>query len=940
MKLSSSPLCRWLRGSLRVAPGLSLLALAGHALAVMPEIRRLVPKSVPAFAEVGDARRVALGAGLVAAGVPALVNPKTGVATGGVLLWDARTGRELPPVFPPPGASEAGMSFGESIAMSGSTLVVGAVDMGTTPGAADSAGGAFVLDAKTRRFLTAQPLRLPVPAADDSLGAAVAVDGDVVAVGSSFARGQGTNAAVRTGAVLVVNVRTGEFTLVTPDAVGLPGAVVGAQGDLFGVGLALRGRTLVVGAPLATVSGQATAGRIYVVSANLGPAGGTGGVSVPLAELTEPVPAAGMRFGQRIALGSRYLVTGVPSRSADRGEVGIFDARELPALPFVTGFTGPSPGDEAGLGVATEGNRVFFSFNGRFVFGVTPNSPFSRNQTFFTWDSVEVDIGDSVVVAEERLAVGQRLYDGPVQDSGAVVLMPTTTLHMPDFYPGPLIGDPAPDLQGDVRLTGLKEVVTSLRAPPNFPSGNPLFVAGLSAGVAGVKGPVGLFEHNTQFSMMQALAQSTAALPVLSRPVANHVSAAWFLAGPKGKGLPNLLAGLPAVPVLRDAAGALLGPGLPLKSAGELRVDNGTANRGLVPVLLTPNGGSVLPGNDSGLLQVAAENPGTNAFFKREGTDLGSGLLLGEVAQRGALLSGLRSYAAGLTGTGVTAGNNQLVEAGNLFARKGDTAPETRDAAGAPVAAQFALFTGETHDSLANGLIRAVVSGPGVTAAVNEGLWSNRTGDLRLILQKGQQAPLMAAGVKVKRLLSYGMVGADVILIHALVGGPGVNAGNDGVLYLSRTGVAEPGQFEVLAREGDRVPALGGAKVAVILRVEATSGPLFTDRCRYGVLCSLATEPGRVTPKDNLAWLVGAPDLGSLLQTAARLPLPKVRKGEYCEVFGPGYDRVTSLSFLALTRDATGALHTGMAQVLDYRHGGSVPVVTYPNRRQAAVQLW
>ncbi len=946
MMLFPSLQCCGLRDGPRILVCLSLLALAPRMLAVMPEVNRLVPKGVPAFSQAGGPDKMAMGAGVVAVGLPQLANPKSGLQTGGVLLWDAVTGKALPTLFPPPQAGTEAMLFGAAVAMSGSTLVIGAPELGSAPGETDMTGGAFLYDVKRRRYLTAQPLRAVWAAGGDRYGSKVAVDGDLVALGAPGASGQGGNAGVATGAVLAVDFRTGDYSRITPDAVGLPGATAGNTLDCFGDGLALQGRTLVVGAPQRTESGQAQAGRVYVISVNLAPAAGPGGTSSGLAELTEPVLQAGSQYGRKLALGSRFLITGSPNRNSGGGEVRIYDRRGLPALPFVKAYTGSVPADQYGLAVATEGNRTFFTYAGRYVFGESPSSPFIRTQIFFTLDTTGQGYGQALAAGDERLAVGQPLFDGSGEDSGVVVLHPTPTLHLPDFYPGPLTGDTAPSMPGDVRVTKLQEVVVTLRPAAGA---YPFFVGSLSAGAPGVKGPLGVFEHSLNQGHYLALGQSTAELPLLSRPIANEGAAAWFRAGPKGKGLLNLMAAFganPAGAVLHGGDGMLFGVNLPVASVGELRVDNAEGANGVLPVRLR-QGGTVDAGNDSGLLALKASTPGTNAWTVREGNDLGGGLLAGEVPPWASYTSNATSFVHALTGTGVTPENNQRLLFGALNLRKGDAAPGVLNAAGQTGAAVFQQFTGVTHGATGRVLLRATLAtGPGIPAAVNEGLWCNRSGTLTMILQKGQQAPLLAAGVKIKRILNYGLVAnhdvgvKDDVVLLAQVAGPGVKAGNDGVLYLSRAGVPEPGQFEMLAREGDRLQCLGGAKIGTILRLEMTMGPFLLQRSYYGLLCSLVNETGRVTAKNNLIWAVGATNLGSLTQGAARLPLPKVRKGEYCEVFGPGYDRVTSVTFPALTRDANGALNTGMAQVIDWRHGGSTGVVSFPNKRQSAALIW
>jgi hypothetical protein len=256
------------------------------------------------------------------------------------------------------------------------------------------------------------------------------------------------------------------------------------------------------------------------------------------------------------------------------------------------------------------------------------------------------------------------------------------------------------------------------------------------------------------------------------------------------------------------------------------------------------------------------------------------------------------------------------------------------------VAATFLTFTAESHN-VAKGLFRATLKPTaGVTSAVNEALWSDRTDSIDLVLQKGQQAPGLPTGVKVTRFLNHAIMQDDNILILAQVGGPGVKAANDVLLYLSRKAPAEPGAFEILAREGDRLPGTKGAKIANILRLETAATNAGAGFNRYGLLCTLVTEAGRVTPADNLVWMIGDALPGSVAQTAVRQPLPKLRKGESSMIYGPGYERLISIAFPAVTRDVTGALITGMAHVIDPRHGGSTGVVTFPNKRKGVALIW
>ncbi len=894
--------------------------------AVLPDALRLSPKNAQAGEAAGA---VAAGFGRVALGSPAAVNPGTNVATGAVYLFDARTGRELATIFPPAAEANAGMEFGFAVAISGNLLVVGA------PGT-DNRGAGFVYDLRTGKLLGGK-LQSVFFQVNDRMGEAVAIDGDRVALASPVATGFAENAAVAAGLVYVRELGSGVETLVSPDSANLPGATPGAAGDGFGTALALRGDLLVVGAPGAQVGADAGAGRVYVASLN------AGGVAVLVTEVENPHVADGAEdgtgdgFGSALALGGRHLVVGAPENEGQRGVAHVFDASRPGEMTYWNVVNGVGIGDRLGEAVATAGNLVLMSSGGRFVFGYLLQGPFQGSLAWSTLEVAADGYGRQLALADDLLVVAAPGWDGVAgSDTGSAVLHSAQQLACPDFFPLAITRNAAHGTSGDV-YADFPEVVCHLGGTA-LESGTPLFTGRLQKPlVTGATG--GVWAYDAAQAAVPLLGTTNPLARTISRPVGNMTGQWWWRGQQSGPSLPNFFStdGLGVTAELHNGSGLLWGVNRPIKAADELRVDDTVADRALVTLRLK-TGGDVNKDNDSGIYDFSGA-PAGQSFLVREGDPAGpANVAVGELAPRVSLNTGVVSFACALQGPGTSAQTNQAVfYNGALVARRGDTAPEVLAANGAPVAASFGSFTGITHGPSPGCLFRATLNpAVGVASANNEGLWSDRTGTLGMVLQKGLPAPLLGGVIRVKRLLDFALLGGGDVLVLAQVSGPGVKAANDLLLYLVRPDVAEPGNFEILAREGDRLPALNGARLGTILRLETATVEAPSARTHYGLLCSLVNEPGRVTAASNQVWLAGDTVPGALDQPAVRRALPKLRKGAASHFYGPGFERLTGIALPAVTRDASGARHTGMAHVIDPRSGGSTGVVSFPNKRKAA----
>lgn len=911
-----------------------LWLMTAPALAVLPDVRRLSPKNALAGEKAGA---VATGFGRVVLGSPAAVNPRTGVATGAVYVFDARTGRELATVYPPVADANAGMEFGHAVAVSGSLLLVGAPGADSTPAAADDVGAGFVFDLRTGRQAGGK-LQSAFFLPGERMGEVVAMDGNRAVLASPGGKGFAENAAVETGVVYVFDLTSGEETVVSPDSANLPGATTGAAGDGFGTALALRGNLLTVGAPGADVGGDADAGRVFAVSLN------PGGEAALLLELDNPHVAdlgqdgTGDAFGAALALSNRHLVVGAPEDESGRGVVHVFDASRPHELAYWNVIAGVNPGDRAGRAVAAEGNRVFLASGEESVFGYLLQAPYERSESFGTLEAETGMFGAQLAAADDMLAVAAPGWDGPAGgDTGAALVFRTTSLACPDFFPLAVTRNLAHGTSADEYLD-FPEVVAHLGGGA-LDYGTPFYLGRMAGALAAQGNGTGVWAYDAITATVPFLGMSGAVARTLSRPISNLTGGWWWRSQVLGPQTVNFFRsdGNGAQAELHGGNGILFGVNRPLKAADELRVDDAVADAAVVTLRLRL-GGDVGKDNDSGILSLA-DNPANHAFATREGDASGvPNVSIGEVAPRAAQNAGVTSFTCGLVGTGTSPQTNQAVFCnGAMVARRGGNAPSAKTSAGAPAAAVFSSFTGVTHGASQACLFRATLNAaPGVTAANNEGIWSDRSGALDLVLQKGLPAPLLGGVVRIKRLLDFALLGDDAVMILVQLSGPGVRASNDLVLYLSHADVTEPGAFEILAREGDRLPALNGARLGGILRLETAATVTPFTRNHYGLLCSLVNEPGRVTAASNQVWLVGDAAPGALNQPAARRALPKLRKGASSHFFGTGFEVLTSISFPAVTRDVSGARGTGMAHVIDPRSGGSTGVASFPNRRKAA----
>ena len=192
-------------------------------------------------------------------------------------------------------------NFGASVALDGSTLVVGA--NGATVGGNAAQGAVYVFTESNGAWTQTQKLTADDGAAFDNFGLSVALKGSTILVGSPAAP-IGTNAGQ--GALYVFTESNGNWTQTQKLT-----ASDGAANESFGESVALEGSTALVGAYNATINGHTWQGAAYIFTES-------NGNWSEGQKLTASDGTAGANFGNAVALnGSTALI------AADASTVGV-----------------------------------------------------------------------------------------------------------------------------------------------------------------------------------------------------------------------------------------------------------------------------------------------------------------------------------------------------------------------------------------------------------------------------------------------------------------------------------------------------------------------------------------------------------------------------------------------------------------------------------------
>jgi len=221
-----------------------------------------------------------------------------GFGPGAVYVFDVTTGLQLTKLIPDDGDT-GGYSFGSSVAIEGTIVLIGAsqdIELGA------ASGSAYMFDA-----ITGQQLRKLLPGdgeEGDRFGSAVAIDGGIALISASADDDQGTDA----GSAYLFDLASGQelFKLLPDDAETFDG---------FGVSVAIDGGLAVIGASgdddLGLQSGSA-----YVFDAATGRQ-----IAKAHAEDGEAYDS----FGRTVAIAGSIMTVGAPTEANFVGAAYTFE---------------------------------------------------------------------------------------------------------------------------------------------------------------------------------------------------------------------------------------------------------------------------------------------------------------------------------------------------------------------------------------------------------------------------------------------------------------------------------------------------------------------------------------------------------------------------------------------------------------------------------------
>ncbi len=204
-------------------------------------------------------------------------------------------------------------------------------------------------------------------------------------------------------------------------------------------------------------------------------------------------------------------------------------------------------------------------------------------------------------------------------------------------------------------------------------------------------------------------------------------------------------------------------------------------------------------------------------------------------------------FRGGLSGPGVTSASNTGYWLGGaddlgLVAREGEQAPDLP----AGVLWAGANFPGiNVYGEIA---FFSPLVGPGITPQNNHAIWSGIPGDLSLVVQRGQSAPLMPDGIVLSLLSTSAIVPVNQrheLAFRANLSGPGISNVNDSATYLYIQGA-----FQLLLQEGAELAQFGDG----VLLGQGASKIGFNDVGDL-VTASELSGPNVSDSNNKVAWL-------------------------------------------------------------------------------------
>ena len=327
---------------------------------------------------------------------------QVGTNSGSAYLFDTATGNQLFKLTASDGA--AGDEFGRSVAVSGTTAIVGANGDGSFT------GSAYLFNTQTGVQIA--KLTASDAAVNDRFGYAVAISGTTAIVG---ALGNDDNGSSSGSAYLFDTITGNQLAKLT--------ASDAAAADFFGWSVAISGTTAIIGAWGDDDAGSSS-GSAYIFNTVTGN---------QIAKLTASDAGAGDSFGFSVAISGDTAIVGSyldDDSGADSGSAYLFNTATGNQFAKFTA-TDAASGDLFGYAVGFSGSTAIVG-----AYGNQDTSAFSGSAYLFDTltgarlakvtasDAAGGDaFGISVAIAGTTAIVGARLDDDAGADSGSAYLI-------------------------------------------------------------------------------------------------------------------------------------------------------------------------------------------------------------------------------------------------------------------------------------------------------------------------------------------------------------------------------------------------------------------------------------------------------------------------------------------------------------------------------------
>ncbi|MCU0709161.1 MAG: FG-GAP repeat protein, partial [Pirellula sp.] len=300
-----------------------------------------------------------LGSSVAISGTTAVLGAPDFGNHGAIFLFN-NTGTNLNPVWEFSAQLEApgfqnGDEFGASIAIQGDQLVVG------SPGRNDDRGAAYVYQRVNGSWILQH--QVVGDTVNGRAGSSVSIDGDYAAVGAPSASSASVYLLRR-----IAGQWSSDAKLVTPQS-----------NNRFGTSVRVDATSLFVGAP-----NQASGpGAVYVYSLALLPQDVPSNVTAGPSALPRTSASNGDEFGTSLDVSGKYVVVGAPGAQSSRGAAFVFE-RPTSTTPWVQTnldySAGANAGDRFGTSVAIDGVQLIVGAPGRsqgrgeaFSYGIKSN---------------------------------------------------------------------------------------------------------------------------------------------------------------------------------------------------------------------------------------------------------------------------------------------------------------------------------------------------------------------------------------------------------------------------------------------------------------------------------------------------------------------------------------------------------------------------------------